>query len=206
VFGLPKVAHRKMAIAKAVKEEAAPRARFPVQHRPPALLRLHLLRSARLPRPVARPGCRCCRAPRLAHPLAAPAAQGGGRTSEEKVASDQSRIEDRGSRMRGASAGSILYSLSSILAFARCENPADYILRSARDAVDASGIRKVFDLAARLKDPINLSIGQPDFDVPAPRRSAPRSRRSSAARISTRRPQGILPASASALPARRPVP
>jgi aspartate/methionine/tyrosine aminotransferase len=33
--------------------------------------------------------------------------------------------------------------------------------------IDASGIRKVFDLAAKLKDPINLSIGQPDFDVPA---------------------------------------
>ena len=34
--------------------------------------------------------------------------------------------------------------------------------------VDASGIRKVFDLAAKLKDPINLSIGLPDFDVPEP--------------------------------------
>ncbi len=33
-------------------------------------------------------------------------------------------------------------------------------------AVDASGIRRVFDLAATLKNPINLSIGQPDFDVP----------------------------------------
>src|SRR5690348_18210912 len=32
--------------------------------------------------------------------------------------------------------------------------------------IDASGIRRVFDLAAKLKDPINLSIGQPDFDVP----------------------------------------
>lgn len=31
---------------------------------------------------------------------------------------------------------------------------------------DSSGIRRVFDLAAKLKDPINLSIGQPDFDVP----------------------------------------
>lgn len=31
---------------------------------------------------------------------------------------------------------------------------------------DSSGIRKVFDLAARLKNPVNLSIGQPDFDVP----------------------------------------
>ena len=34
--------------------------------------------------------------------------------------------------------------------------------------LDASGIRKVFDLAATMKDPINLSIGQPDFDVPEP--------------------------------------
>ena len=32
--------------------------------------------------------------------------------------------------------------------------------------IDASGIRKVFDLAATMTDPINLSIGQPDFDVP----------------------------------------
>jgi aspartate aminotransferase len=43
----------------------------------------------------------------------------------------------------------------------------DYI--SARAiGVDASGIRKVFDLAAKMKDPINLSIGLPDFDVPEP--------------------------------------
>jgi aspartate aminotransferase/aminotransferase len=34
--------------------------------------------------------------------------------------------------------------------------------------IDASGIRKVFDLAAKLRDPINLSIGQPDYDVPEP--------------------------------------
>ncbi|MGE4286127.1 MAG: pyridoxal phosphate-dependent aminotransferase [Phycisphaerae bacterium] len=34
--------------------------------------------------------------------------------------------------------------------------------------IDASGIRKVFDLAANLKDPINFSIGLPDFDVPQP--------------------------------------
>ena len=33
-------------------------------------------------------------------------------------------------------------------------------------AIDASGIRRVFDLAASLSDPINLAIGQPDFDVP----------------------------------------
>lgn len=32
---------------------------------------------------------------------------------------------------------------------------------------DSSGIRKVFDLAAKMANPINLSIGQPDFAVPA---------------------------------------
>ncbi|QDU88334.1 Putative N-acetyl-LL-diaminopimelate aminotransferase [Pirellulimonas nuda] len=32
--------------------------------------------------------------------------------------------------------------------------------------VDSSGIRKVFDLAAKMRNPINLSIGQPDFPVP----------------------------------------
>jgi aspartate/methionine/tyrosine aminotransferase len=31
--------------------------------------------------------------------------------------------------------------------------------------IDASGIRKVFALAATMTDPINLSIGQPDYDV-----------------------------------------
>jgi aspartate/methionine/tyrosine aminotransferase len=31
---------------------------------------------------------------------------------------------------------------------------------------DSSGIRKVFDLAAKMEDPINLSIGQPEFAVP----------------------------------------
>ena len=40
------------------------------------------------------------------------------------------------------------------------------LLASRTGQIDASGIRKVFDLAKQLKDPINLSIGQPDFDVP----------------------------------------
>lgn len=44
-------------------------------------------------------------------------------------------------------------------------DPQHFITDKLR-AIDASGIRKVFDLAAKLKDPINLSIGQPDFDVP----------------------------------------
>lgn len=38
--------------------------------------------------------------------------------------------------------------------------------------IDASGIRKVFDLAAKMKDPINLSIGQPHFDTPQPIKDA----------------------------------
>lgn len=33
-------------------------------------------------------------------------------------------------------------------------------------AIDASGIRRVFELGASISDPINLSIGQPDFPVP----------------------------------------
>ncbi len=38
--------------------------------------------------------------------------------------------------------------------------------------IEVSGIRKVFELAAQLKDPVNLSIGQPDFPVPAPIKAA----------------------------------
>ncbi len=38
--------------------------------------------------------------------------------------------------------------------------------------IDSSGIRKVFDLARSLRDPVNLSIGQPDFDVPEPIKAA----------------------------------
>jgi aspartate aminotransferase/aminotransferase len=38
--------------------------------------------------------------------------------------------------------------------------------------IESSGIRKVFDLARSLKNPINLSIGQPHFDVPEPVKAA----------------------------------
>ena len=38
--------------------------------------------------------------------------------------------------------------------------------------IDASGIRKAFDMAKAMKDPINLSIGLPDFDVPDPVKAA----------------------------------
>src|SRR5262245_49473851 len=39
-------------------------------------------------------------------------------------------------------------------------------------AIEVSGIRKVFDLARSLTDPVNLSIGQPHFPVPEPIRTA----------------------------------
>lgn len=38
--------------------------------------------------------------------------------------------------------------------------------------IDASGIRKVFDLAANMQNPVNLSIGQPHFDTPQPVKDA----------------------------------
>ncbi|MEE9404860.1 MAG: aminotransferase class I/II-fold pyridoxal phosphate-dependent enzyme [Algisphaera sp.] len=49
---------------------------------------------------------------------------------------------------------------------AGCMMDVSRFIHERAHGVDASGIRRVFDLAAKLKDPINLSIGQPDFDVP----------------------------------------
>jgi aspartate/methionine/tyrosine aminotransferase len=45
-------------------------------------------------------------------------------------------------------------------------------LSNRRHSIDASGIRKVFSLAAQLKNPCNLSIGLPDYDVPEPYKEA----------------------------------
>lgn len=42
----------------------------------------------------------------------------------------------------------------------------DSLISERALAIDASGIRRVFDLGAKLANPINLSIGQPDFPVP----------------------------------------
>jgi aspartate/methionine/tyrosine aminotransferase len=39
-------------------------------------------------------------------------------------------------------------------------------------AIDVSGIRRVFELGAKLEHPINFSIGQPDFTVPEPIKEA----------------------------------
>ena len=46
------------------------------------------------------------------------------------------------------------------------------LLADRTQAFDSSGIRKVFDLAAKMQDPINFSIGQPDFVVPTPIKEA----------------------------------
>jgi aspartate aminotransferase/aminotransferase len=40
------------------------------------------------------------------------------------------------------------------------------ILADRMQYIDSSGIRRVFALAAKMKDPVDFSIGQPDFDVP----------------------------------------
>lgn len=46
------------------------------------------------------------------------------------------------------------------------------ILAARIHGIDTSEIRKVFDLAAKIKNPLNLSIGQPDFPVPQPVKDA----------------------------------
>ena len=42
------------------------------------------------------------------------------------------------------------------------------------ESFEASGIRKVFELGKSLRDPVDLSIGQPHFDVPEPIKAAAR--------------------------------
>lgn len=49
---------------------------------------------------------------------------------------------------------------------------ADRWIAERMSHIESSGIRKVFDLARSLKDPVNLSIGIPDFDVPVPVKEA----------------------------------
>ena len=50
-------------------------------------------------------------------------------------------------------------------------NPSQWFSQRTK-SVEVSGIRKVFDLGRSLKNPINLSIGQPHFDVPEPIKQA----------------------------------
>jgi aspartate aminotransferase/aminotransferase len=53
-------------------------------------------------------------------------------------------------------------------------SPADRWIADRMSHIESSGIRKVFELARSLKDPVNLSIGQPHFDVPDPVKAAAR--------------------------------
>jgi aspartate/methionine/tyrosine aminotransferase len=46
------------------------------------------------------------------------------------------------------------------------------LIADRASAIDASGIRRIFTLAGKLENPINLSIGQPDFPVPEQVRAA----------------------------------
>jgi aspartate/methionine/tyrosine aminotransferase len=41
------------------------------------------------------------------------------------------------------------------------------LIADRMNRIDASGIRRVFAMAASMKNPVNLSIGQPDYDVDA---------------------------------------
>jgi aspartate aminotransferase/aminotransferase len=50
-------------------------------------------------------------------------------------------------------------------------NPERWLAERMRH-IESSGIRKVFELARSLQDPVNLSIGQPHFDVPEPIKAA----------------------------------
>jgi aspartate/methionine/tyrosine aminotransferase len=48
----------------------------------------------------------------------------------------------------------------------------DHWIADRMSRIEASGIRKIFELGRGLKDPVNLSIGQPHFDVPEPIKAA----------------------------------
>ena len=49
---------------------------------------------------------------------------------------------------------------------------ADRWIADRMHSIEASGIRRVFELGRSLPDPVNLSIGLPDFDVPEPVKAA----------------------------------
>ncbi len=50
--------------------------------------------------------------------------------------------------------------------------PLQHLIADHVATIGSSGIRRVFDLCATLKNPINLSIGEPDYDVPPAVRDA----------------------------------
>src|SRR5579862_4532210 len=48
----------------------------------------------------------------------------------------------------------------------------DHWIAERMKKIEASGIRKIFELGRSLHDPVDLSIGQPHFEVPQPIRAA----------------------------------
>ncbi|MFP4029004.1 MAG: pyridoxal phosphate-dependent aminotransferase [Candidatus Brocadiia bacterium] len=48
----------------------------------------------------------------------------------------------------------------------------EHLIAGRMSEIDSSGIRRVFDLAKNISNPVNLSIGQPDFEVPGPVKNA----------------------------------
>lgn len=51
-------------------------------------------------------------------------------------------------------------------------NTGEHFVAERIKPIGVSGIRRIFDLAATMKDPIDLSIGQPDYPVPESAREA----------------------------------
>ena len=49
---------------------------------------------------------------------------------------------------------------------------SDHWIADRARGIEMSGVRKIFELGRSLKDPVNLSIGQPHFPVPEPVRAA----------------------------------
>ena len=48
------------------------------------------------------------------------------------------------------------------------EGSNEMLISDRLKKIKPSGVRRIFDLARQMKDPINLSIGEPDFDIPEP--------------------------------------
>ena len=167
VFGLPKVKVRRVKRRKAAKVEAAEAA--PVAAGAP---------GAPAAAPAGAPAAKGAAA--KAAPAGAPAAKGaagkacsGGRSGCQRRRQGRAR-----KRARRSSLDTIEFAaqarqpaIASLL-FQRVVSGGYRMIADRMALLDSSGIRKVFDLAASMKNPINLSIGQPDFDVPGPVKDA----------------------------------
>src|SRR5438034_6126816 len=92
------------------------------------------------------------------------------RTHESAVRRGQQRRAGDGPDPMQGVQRPVREAIRSAMAFS--SSPADGWIAERMRHIESSGIRKVFELARSLKDPVNLSIGQPDFDVPEPAKRA----------------------------------